>query len=372
MDKRTSQIEDISLLIIMEKRKTFVNLLSNFRYKILNTKWTKLKLIIMEEDEFDWHVAEDPADWRHVRYDPEWYDYTASVAIDRPEEMNAYVLGTLKELCAGFERAMGDESVQFIVLTGTGEKAFCTGGSVTEYSQKYNRQPWKFREWGEYYGRVFDLILHCGKPVIARINGAVAGGGWEFVSCCDLALAVEYAKFISPGPRVGMTSIGGLSQWLPLHTSVKKSAEMVLLSSEVSAEEAVKQGFINDVASAEELDDMLREKYIDTMKNLSPSSLWYYKVQHNWWKDLVWRLTWEHGKAWFALNMGSVEPSEGLWAFKEKRDPEMEKIREMVSKGLDPRVPYGPFISKCSECGAEYIAEKSKYCPECGAELSKD
>ncbi len=325
-------------------------------------------MINVAEREYDWYPAEDPKNWRTVKYDPNWYDYTACIAINNLGEMNSYVLGTLKEMCAGYERAMGDDSVQFIVMTGVGDKAFCTGGNVHEYAETYNRKPWKFWEWGEYYGRVFDLIMHCGKPVIARVNGAVAGGGWEFVACCDLAIAADHARFISPGPRVGMTSIGGLSQWLPLHMSIKKSAEMVLLSSQINAEDALKYGVVNDVVPKDKLDSKVKG-YIDRMKNLSPSSLWYFKVQHNWWKELIWRLTWEHGKAWFALNIGSMEPTEGLWAFKQKRKVEMEKIRSFIAKGGDPRIPYGPYMRKCNKCGVEYLPEKSKYCLRCGAKL---
>ena len=302
----------------------------------------------MVEREYDWHAAEDPKDWRTVKYDPEWYDHTARVAINNPEEMNSYVKGTLRELCAGYEKAMGDDSVQFIVMTGVGDKAFCTGGNVNEYAEIYNRKPWKFWEWGEYYARVFDLIMHCGKPVITRINGAVAGGGWEFATCCDLAITVDYARFISPGPRVGMTSVGGLSQWLPLHMSIKKSAEMVFLSSQINAEEALKYGVVNAVVPKENLDNKVKE-YIDKMKILSPSSLWYYKVQHNWWKELVWRLTWEHGKAWFSLNIGSMEPTEGLWAFKEKRKTEQTEL-SAISQNID-------LISKTLVSNAEKITQ---------------
>jgi len=111
------------------------------------------------------------------------------------------------------------------------------------------------------------------------------------------------------------------------------------------------------------------KKYINRMKSLSPSSLWYYKVQHNWWRELIWRPTWEHAKAWFALNIGSMEPTEGLWAFRQKRKIEMEKIRSFIAEGGDPRIPYGPYLTKCNKCGAEYLPEKSKYCLRCGAKL---
>ncbi|MCK4669056.1 zinc ribbon domain-containing protein, partial [Candidatus Bathyarchaeota archaeon] len=69
------------------------------------------------------------------------------------------------------------------------------------------------------------------------------------------------------------------------------------------------------------------------------------------------------------LNIGSVEPTEGLWAFKERRKTEMGKIRQFIAKGGDPRVPHGPYMRKCSKCGAEYLPEKSKYCLRCGAKL---
>lgn len=319
-------------------------------------------------DEFDWHVAADPDEWRTINYDPDWYDYTARIAIDRPHDLNSYVLGTLKELCAGFEYAMGDDSVQFIVLTGEGDEAFCTGGNVNEYAEKYNRNPSGFQEWGEYYGRVFDLMLHCGIPIISRVNGAVAGGGWEFVTCTDLAIATEDSRFIAPGPRVGMTSVGGLSQWLPLHMSHKKSAEMVLLSSEIDADEALELGAINEVVPSEDLDAKVHE-YLDEMKTLSPSSLQYFKIHHNWWKEIVWRQTWEQAKSWFSLNMGSMEPTEGLEAFQDRRNPEMQAIRDEIADGRDPRVPFGPYAAECPECGAQYLPDESNFCLECGTEL---
>lgn len=317
---------------------------------------------------YDWHTAEDPDDWRTINYDPEWHDFTARIAFDRPEQMNSYVLGTLKELCAAIEQAMGDPSAQFIVLTGEGESAFCTGGNVDEYAEYYNSHPQQFMEWGEYYGRVFDLILHCGIPVISRVNGTVAGGGWEFVSATDLAIATEDASFISPGPRVGMTSVGGLSQWLPLHMSHKKSNEMVLLSSKIDANEALDLGVVNEVVPSSDLDEVVIE-YLDQMKTLSPTSLQYYKTHHNWWKDFIWRTTWEHAKSWFSLNMGNAEPSEGLWAFKNNESPNMEQIRRDIADGQDPSAPHGGLADVCEECGADYLPNESNYCLECGAKL---
>ncbi len=308
------------------------------------------------------------AEFKEIVYDKEWYDHTALIAINRPHEYNSYTLTTLKEMVAAIEDAMWDDNVQFIVLSGVGDKAFCTGGNVHEYAEEYTKKSSDFWKWGEIYGRVFDMIMHCGKPVIARVNGITAGGGFEFVTACDLAIASENARFISPGPRVGMTSIGGLSQWLPLHIGLKRAAEIVMLSSEIDAKTALEWGIVNDVVPLEKLDERVKE-VLDRMLELSASSLWYFKVHLNWWRDLVWRLTWEHGKAWFSLNIGSVEPSEGLWSFKEKRKSRMREIRDRIGQGMDPRYPYGPLMKRCQKCGADFLPDDSKFCLVCGAEL---
>jgi enoyl-CoA hydratase/carnithine racemase len=214
------------------------------------------------------------------------------------------------------------------------------------------------------------MIRHCGKPVIARVNGITAGGGFEFVAASDLAIASENARFISPGPRVGMTSIGGLSQWLPLHMSIKKATEIVMLSRDVKAQEALKLGIVNKVVPMEKLDDSVKED-IDIMLNLSPASLHYFKVHINFWKDFIWDLTWEHAKEWFSLHIGSIEPSEGLWAFKEKREREYQKVRELIAKGIDPQFPFGPLLSECKKCGTKYLPQDSKYCLKCGEKIKE-
>lgn len=306
--------------------------------------------------------------YRDIIYDSKWHPHTVLISFNRPDQGNSYTLHTIKEITDAFEQAMNDDDIQFIVLSGAGDKFFCTGGNVDEYADEYTKKPFDFWKWSLYYGRFMEMILHCGKPVIARVNGVVAGGGLEFVCACDLAIAAEHARFISPGPRVGMTSIGGLSQWLPLHSGIKRAAELVMLSSEVDAVTAKRWGLVNEVVKLGELDDKVKE-YIDRMSKLSLSSLWYYKVHLNWWRDLVWDLTWEHARAWFSLNIGSIEPVEGLSAFKGKRPSRMKEIRNMIGRGVDPRYPYGPYLKECPKCGSKFLPSESKYCLNCGEEL---
>lgn len=306
-----------------------------------------------------------------VVYEKSWYRNTALVMINRPEQHNSYVLDTLRRLINAFDDAMSDETVHFIVLTGAGDRAFCTGGNVHEYNEVYGSKPIKWFSYGEIYGRFLDMIMHCGKPVIARINGTVAGGGLEFAAAADLAIAAEHARFLSPGPRVGMTSVGGISQWLPLHIGIKRTNELVMLSRELTAKEALEWGIVNDVCPLHELDNRVRS-WIDKMSELSYTSLQYFKVQINWWKDIVWRTTWENAKMFFTLNAGSVEPYEGMKAFREKRKPgeAQSRIRSKIAAGMDPRYPHGPYAKSCPSCGAEHLPANSKYCLACGSPLT--
>jgi Enoyl-CoA hydratase/carnithine racemase len=92
-----------------------------------------------------------------------------------------------------------------------------------------------------------------------------------------------------------MTSVGGLSQWLPLHAGLKRTSYLVLVSREIDAKTAYEWGLVNDVVPYEKLDDKVKE-YIDSMLDLSPTSLQYFKIQVNWWRDIVWHSTWEHAR----------------------------------------------------------------------------
>ncbi|MGB5984844.1 MAG: enoyl-CoA hydratase-related protein, partial [Desulfobacterales bacterium] len=92
------------------------------------------------------------------------------------------------------------------------------------------------------------MIRTCGKPVIARINGLVAGGGNEINLACDLSIAADHARFIQPGTRTGSVSAGGATQWLPLAIGDKRSRWMVMVGDEIDAPTALKWGLVNEVA----------------------------------------------------------------------------------------------------------------------------
>src|SRR5512138_3571122 len=117
----------------------------------------------------------------------------ARITINRPARFNAYSTECLRELAVAFQQASFDDAVGVIVLTGAGERAFCTGGDVKEYAEKYVAAPRDYWKYMALFRGYIDSILSTGKPVIARINGIAVGGGNESVLACDLAVMADHA-----------------------------------------------------------------------------------------------------------------------------------------------------------------------------------
>ena len=136
----------------------------------------------------------------------------ARITINRAERYNAYSTACLKELAAALQDASFDDAVGVIVLTGAGDRAFCTGGDVKEYAQTYVAAPRDYWKYMALFRAYIDAILSAGKPVVARINGIAVGGGNETVLACDLAVIAEHAYVGQVGVRVGSVACGGATQ----------------------------------------------------------------------------------------------------------------------------------------------------------------
>src|SRR2546430_15485483 len=124
----------------------------------------------------------------------------AWITINRPEVRNAFRTTTVAELTDAFLDARWDPAVGVVVLTGAGDKAFCSGGDQKErgtggYSADGDRPM--------YVDGLHSAIRHCPKPVIAMVNGFAIGGGPVLHVLCDLSLASHYATLVQTGPRAG-------------------------------------------------------------------------------------------------------------------------------------------------------------------------
>jgi enoyl-CoA hydratase/carnithine racemase len=295
-------------------------------------------------------------------------NWVARVTINRPEVYNAYSTLTIRELTAAFKDAMWDDHVAVVVLTGAGEKAFCTGGDVKEYAEDFTQTPRDYWKWMGEFIECHDILRNIGKPTIARINGIVAGGGNEFNMSCDLAIMADHATIRQVGTMVGSVAAGGATQWLPIIVGDRRAREMLLTCDAIDAKTALDWGLVNQVVPLAQLDDAV-QKLADKLIDKFPECTRYTKAQVNFWKELAWSSTIRHAQDWLSLHFASLEPYEGMTAFVEKRPKNYRGLREKAASGGSSEFLFGPYSQKCPQCGTQGLPKDFRFCGNCGASL---
>jgi naphthoate synthase len=193
------------------------------------------------------------AEYEDIKYEHSG-DGIAKLTIDRPEVHNAFRPETIIELMDAFERAREDESVGVIVLTGAGDRAFCSGGDQRV------RGDTGYVESGHAVGRfhVTDLqvqIRRLPKPVIAMVAGYAVGGGHVLHLCCDMTIAADNAIFGQAGPRVGSWDGGFGASLMRDLVGTKKAKEIWMLCRQYDADEALRMGLVNTVVPLDRLEE---------------------------------------------------------------------------------------------------------------------
>lgn len=255
----------------------------------------------------------------------------ARVTINRPEVHNALNFEALREMSRAFEDASWDDRIAVLVLTGAGDRAFCTGADLDEQEQ-FLRRPQDYWKWMGAFIDAQERLRNIGKPAIARLNGMVVGGGNEFNMACDLAIAADDVIIRHVGPARGSVPAGGATQWLPIIVGDRRAREIILLCEEIPAPRALEWGLVNQVVPRAELDravDVLVRKLVDKL----PEVTRYTKQQLNFWRDLSWHLTVGHARDWLTLHAGSLEVAEGLEAFHQKRPVRYDEVRRRLAEG---------------------------------------
>jgi len=297
-------------------------------------------------------------------------DMTARITINRPEVYNSYSTDTLRELIAAFDDASSDDGVGVIVLTGAGDKAFCTGGDVKEYATVYTQKPRDYFKYMGLFSRYIECILRSGKVTIARINGMAVGGGNESQLACDLAVMADDTYVAQVGTSVGSVACGGATQWLSLHVGDRRAREMLFLNPRVPAKQALEWGLVNRVVPRDRLDAevaAMAEQCLDKF----PECTRYTKQQINYWKEAAWFSTVGHARDWLSTHFTSLEPYEGMQSFVEKRRPNVRGLREAAASGRSSEFLWGPYRHACASCGAKGIPSEFAFCGKCGAPLEK-
>ncbi|MHB8767367.1 MAG: 6-oxocyclohex-1-ene-1-carbonyl-CoA hydratase [Deferrisomatales bacterium] len=147
--------------------------------------------------------------------------YVAWITLNNPKQYNSYTTEMVKGVIAAFKAASGDRSVVAAVFTGTGDKAFCTGGNTVEYSQYYSKRPNEYGEYMDLFNLMVDSILDCKKPVICRVNGMRVAGGQEIGMAADIAISSDLAIYGQAGPKHGSAPVGGATDFLPWFLSME-------------------------------------------------------------------------------------------------------------------------------------------------------
>jgi len=291
----------------------------------------------------------------------------ARLTINRPEVLNALNLPTLREMSRAFADAAWDDAVAVLILTGAGDRAFCTGADLDEQEQ-FLRRPRDYWKWMGAFIEAQERLRNIGKPTIARLNGLVVGGGNEFNMACDLAVAAEDVIIRQVGPARGSVPAAGATQWLPLIVGDRRAREILFLCEEIPASRALAWGLVNQVVPRRELDaavDTLARALADKL----PEVTRYTKQQLNFWRDLSWHLTVGHAREWLTLHAGAPETQEGLEAFREKRPVDYAGIRRKLAGGESTEHAWGPPVRTCPRCGAKHLPQEFAYCGSCGAKL---
>ena len=262
-------------------------------------------------------------DFQEILYEKQ--NGVARITINRPEKYNACTPVTVFELTQALTDAWVDNMVGVVVLTGIGDKAFCTGGDQS------------IREGGGYKGTVAALPLEVGwqqvsglirtipKPVIARVNGFAIGGGHVFQVVCDLSIASETAQFGQAGPRVGSFDPGYGTGDLVRAVGLKRAKEIWYLCRRYTAQEVLEMGLVNAVVPPDKLDEEV-DKWCAELLEKSPTALKMLKYAFHAETDGVMGVT-NLGVGGLSMYYGTEESAEGRNAFMEKRQPEFDKYR---------------------------------------------
>ena len=255
----------------------------------------------------------------------DFFEGIARITINRPKVYNAFRPLTNMEMLDAMSICRERSDIRVVVLTGIGDKAFCSGGDM------------HVKGHGGYVGpdgvprlNVLDVqkqIRSLPKPVIAMVNGYAIGGGHVLHVVCDLTIASENATFGQTGPRVGSFDAGFGSSYLARIVGQKKAREIWFLCRQYSAQEALDMGLVNKVVPFDRLEDEVVE-WAETMMQHSPLALRMIKAGLNAELDGQAGIQELAGDATMLYYM-TDEAQEGGKAFLEKRKPDWSKYPKL-------------------------------------------
>jgi len=198
--------------------------------------------------------------------------HNAWIWLDNPKQFNSYTTDMVKGVIMAFRKASNDRSVNAIVFTAVGDKAFCTGGNTKEYAEYYAGNPQEYMQYMRLFNDMVTNILIAERPVICRVNGMRIAGGQEIGMACDFTIAQDMARFGQAGPKHGSAPVGGSTDFLPAYVGIERAMWSGTLCETWTAHQAYHLGLIHDVVPALKVDGkfvpnplVITDRYLDEM-----------------------------------------------------------------------------------------------------------
>lgn len=201
-------------------------------------------------------------------------DRLATITLNRPEVFNALSAELLAETRQAIEAAANDESIRVIVLTGSGDKAFCSGADLKEGIML--GQTSLAERLRTLYNPLIRAMRHAEKPIVCRLNGIAAGAGMSLALACDIIIAQKDAYMTELFVGIGLMPDAGSMFFLPRIVGSQKAFELCSTGRKIYMEEALQLGLVNKVVAFSELDDAVG-KLVEFYKNAPTKSIGYMK-----------------------------------------------------------------------------------------------
>ena len=261
-----------------------------------------------------------------IRYDVA--DGIATITLDRPEKMNAFTNVMMQEMCAALDMVDADDDVRAVIVTGSGDRAFCAGADLTpdsgaqvfaSGSKVESLSDERVRDSG---GRLTLRIFQCQKPVIAAVNGAAVGIGATMLLAMDIRLASETARFGFVFARRGIVPEAASSWFLPKIVGISQALEWCMTGRVFDAQEALAGGLVRSVHAPQDLLAEAQKLAREIADNTSPVAVAMTRA-------MLWRLSAEaHPMGAHQIDSRAIyrrsrsgDAAEGIASFLEKRPP---------------------------------------------------
>lgn len=245
---------------------------------------------------------------------------TGWITLSREERRNALNPKMLKELSQSLNEYDENRDVLSIVLTGSGEKAFCAGMDLAG-DEAAQLSPLERHEVQRQFLTLFRIIKNLTKPLVARVNGVALGGGFGLMCACDIVIAAEDIQCGTPEINLGLFPYVIMATLIRTTTNPKKLLEIMFTGNRISAIEGKSLGFINEVVRREELDKKVQE-ILNLLNKKSPAILRLGRRAFYTMRDMEYEKALEYLSGMLALNMQAEDMLEGIMAFMQKREPE--------------------------------------------------